>query len=200
MRLSKATGLTDLAEEYAFFTTGILHVHGRLDYDPVATYVQEYPNCCPMRINLPTPAFKGLNVGDNDVWNYVIFAVRKEEWGETNKKLMQYLSYLGIVDRKRNRYSRMLVQELPMLDRLALARKSVLPSPLPSVNIFTFGLDGNKERVFFEPAFDMHPKKKIRVVKLGPDEAGRQFAEHMRQRAFTEDKLYPEKQEIALAA
>jgi hypothetical protein len=161
MKVSQATGLTDLVEEYAFFTPALLFTHGEWTSDPIEDYVRTSPACCPFAIDLPRPVFHGLRHRGNPSWNYRIMACPRDTW----PGLYSHLCGLGGINRDRWLFHRMLPQQIPIVDVLALERKAVLPSPVPMVDIITFGLDGNNRQVYFAPAFN--PPQDLPHVKVG---------------------------------
>jgi hypothetical protein len=166
-RLSAATALKDMEAEYAFFTTALLFTHGEWTRDPVEDYLTKHPTAYPFHINLPRPVFKGLEVGASLDWNYRIMACLKTDW-EGDDGLCGFLMSLGGIDRHKRRYHRMLVQKITIPDVFSLERATILPVPLPTVDVITFGVDGSNWRVGFEPASDP-PCNQATVVKLRPD-------------------------------
>jgi hypothetical protein len=165
LRLSKATSLKDLSGDYSFFTLALLYTHGEWTSDPLQDYVRTHPKCTPFVITLPRPAFSGLSLPSDDSWNYKVFGCYQEDWPD----LFNFLGSLGGVDYHKKRYHRMLAQRLPLIDLLALERLSCLPSPLPTVDLISFGIDGNRHKVGLEPA--KHPPlDRITVISLPPDE------------------------------
>lgn len=163
MRLSQTTGLVELARDYAFYTTALLFTHGGWQTDPVEDYLRQNPSCCPFRLDLPRPPFEGLDVGNDPVWNYRIFLVLKEQW----EGLQKFLMSLGGIDHARRQYNRMLPQLLPVPDWLALEHKAILPTPVPSVGVVTFGIDGTDGCWVFEPVGGVPAS--YRVLRLSPD-------------------------------
>jgi hypothetical protein len=162
LRVSQATALADLVEDYAFFTPAPLFTHGEWTSDPVEDYVRLTPACCPFVITLPKPVFVGLRHRGNPSWNYRIMACPRDTW----PGLYNYLAKLGGINRDRRLFHRMLPQQLPVPDTLALERKAVLPSPVPMVDVVTFGLDGNTRQVYFTPA--INPPMDLPTVRTCP--------------------------------
>jgi hypothetical protein len=168
-RVSKATGLRDLAEEYVLFSHGLLFTHGHWSTDPVVDYVQtQDPECLPFAIQLPRPVFSGLTYrapssGGDTSWNSILMAVLKEHW----PGLLAYMGNVSGIDRKAKRYCRLAVQQMPVADVLALEKAAMLPDPLPMVDVFLFALDGSWATVGFDPAV-CPPVGKVKVVKRYP--------------------------------
>lgn len=160
-RVSKAAGLKDLEDEYAFYSHALLFTHARWGVDPVADYVRQVdPACQPFAIQLPEPAFSGLAVEGNPTWNHTVFAVRRPHWDG----LRGFLASLSGVDRERKRYHRVAVQELPLADLLALEKMAYLPDPVPAVTVTLFALEGDWATVGYKPA-RQPPVDRIKVIE-----------------------------------
>jgi hypothetical protein len=164
MRLSSAVSLTDLAVDYVFFTPALLFTHGEWVTDPIEDYIREDKECCPFQLNLPRPAFTGLTLKGDEAWNYRIMACLKPQW---TGRLEIYLFQLGGVNFKRRLYHRMMPQNIRIPDLLALEKMTILPSPVPMVDVIAFGIDGNRGRIGLVPASNP-PVNQARVIKLGP--------------------------------
>lgn len=159
-RISKATCLADLEADYAFFTHALLFTHGYWSLDPIRDYIAtQDPKCCPVVINTPSPIFKGLKVGMDDSWNHMFLAVLRTQW----EGLRAFLGSLSAVDRNRKRYHRLVIQEFPAVDAMALEKATILPDPVPMVPMTFVALEGSWGTVGFAPA-KKPPMDRIRVV------------------------------------
>lgn len=148
---SAAASLSDLAEDYAFFTHALLFTHGGLDVDPVQDFINEHPGEVGVfQLNFPRPIFSGLEqpaIRDSS-WNYALIGCPKEndQW----RKLYDHIRGVGILDENHPKgalFGAATVKELEIVDPLVLDKMAVLPDPVPVVTITVFGLDSNKKYV-----------------------------------------------------
>jgi hypothetical protein len=149
MRISQATSLTDLAPDFAFFTTALFHTHAKLDRDPI----QEFVNRSDKKITVgtiysPTPIFSGLQIGKDSNWNHALFVIARQEW----KACFKFLAGTGIQDTPNKIIYRALPHDLAIVDFLQMRDEAILPSPLPMVDVMVFGVDGNRRKVILQPA------------------------------------------------
>ena len=168
-QLSRSTTLHDLAKEGTiFFVHSALFVYGNWTRDPVADYVNvEDNNCHPFWITFDGPIFSGLDFKTdkkkrNSEWNYRLMGCPMHTW----PGLLKCLQSLSGINKAEHRFHITVVQKIPMLDYLVLAKKATLPKPLPVVDLYTVGLLGNDRNVYFEPAKNP-PMDKVRT-RFGP--------------------------------
>lgn len=165
-RVSAAAGLKDLEADYAFFNHGLLFTHGDWDVDPVADYVRRVDaKCCPFAIRLPRPVFRGMDRGRNREWNSTLMAVHRSQWDG----LLSFMAGLSAINRRRRRYHRLAVQQLPLIDILAFEKSVTLPDPIPMTTVALFALEGDWSTVGFAPAATP-PLGLIRVIQLPAEE------------------------------
>lgn len=145
-KVSKAATLKDLENDLIFFTHAAFIVFGKLHFDPVAAYVQQTRGAIsPFRIQSDGfPIFSGLG----EEWDRQLIGIQKEEW----ERLVRYLDALSIVYKKKKIFFRALRQKIPIVDIFSISKHSVLPDPIPMIDIFTYGLDGNTCCIHFKPA------------------------------------------------
>lgn len=153
LKISSSATLADLARDYAIFNHGAFFVYGRLDVDPVADYVNKHEEgVLVMPTTFPRRVFHGLSapgrrVGPPLEWDRILCFVEHRWWGE----LLSHLECCGWVDRRRKSYGRAVVQRIPVVDQLAVDKALIAPSPLPTVEVFAFGVDGTNAHVQFRP-------------------------------------------------
>lgn len=158
--------------EYKLFTHGLLFTHGGWDRDPIIDYLMEWgPEHVPVVIDLPKRVIFGMECKDErgrhrSDWCYKLLAVRHEGWDE----LFDWMSLIGAIDRDHNYVARLLAQEIPVPDVLALEKTIALPKSCPMVDVAVFGVDSNKHAAFVEPAkAPPIDKPKVRVVPPDPE-------------------------------
>lgn len=155
-KFSQATSLSDLVEEYQFFTYAILFTYGKFDSDPVSDWITENNiSEKPFAVVLPK-LFNGL-----EKFNGILWACPKQNW----EQLYKFMCGVGAINRSKKIYIRALVQKLPVPDVLALEKASVLPIPCPLIEIVAYGIDTNKNQVALQPA-NNPPLDLPSVVKL----------------------------------
>lgn len=159
LKISGAATLRDLAKDYAIFSHGAFFVHGKLDVDPVADFVLKHPDagCEAMPTTFPRRIFHGLSapgrrIGPDFDWSSTLIFVEHRYWED----LKAHLMCCGWVDRRRKLYARAVLQVIPIVDFLALARGTILPTPLPTVEVAVFGVDGTHAHVQFKPRVAAH--------------------------------------------
>lgn len=81
LQLSSKAQLTDLVDDMVFYTPGILHARFQLIIDFHAAYQEELSLQCPqVSLRFEHPVFRGLQVGYDPEWNYVLFGMHKQHW------------------------------------------------------------------------------------------------------------------------
>lgn len=170
LKFSQAESLSTLANEYKLFTHGLLFTHGGWDRDPISDWLVEWqPEYAPVVIDLPSRFLLGMECRDErrrlrSEWCYKLLAIRQEGWDE----LFAFLSLVGAINRDAGYAARLLAQEVPIPDVVALERKAVLPTVCPLVSVVVFGVDSNKRAVYVEPA-KSPPMDKPKVKVSPPD-------------------------------
>lgn len=154
LRFSQAASLASLAEEYVYFSHGILFTYFDWSHDPVSDVVKDTGgNITPFRIELPAPVFKFLNIKDvnnntvDDSWNRTILAVKKEEWPQ----LFRFLNSLSGFDPAKKMFHTVVFQTVLISDVLALNKKPVLPDKVPMVPCYVLAGTSNHKTVYFSP-------------------------------------------------
>ncbi len=146
LTISRATALADLLAEYAFFTHGLLSFAKGWAADPVeAAALKLRDSRAVVSLDLPHPVFQ--EIGPIGGWNNRLMLCRREEW----PTLFREIAISSLVDRDRGWYYRLLVQNIPVPDALALARMATDPAVIPTVPVAVFGLDGNRRCVALAP-------------------------------------------------
>jgi len=163
-RLARAESLQSLAEEHMLFTHALLFTHGHWARDPVRDWAGEAPGRYAHALNLPRPAFDGLEVDGNVAWCYRLLLCPRDQWAG----LWERMVVEGFLDRPRGRCYKLLAQAFAVPDLLRLERLEALPRPVPTVKVVAFGLSGNLDQVLFMPAVDP-PLDRALPWSLQPD-------------------------------
>lgn len=146
--LGRAVSLTELAQDYAFFTPAILYLHGLMTDDPLVDFLYSYQQNVEFYFHkFNRRIFAGLEAKDGDGdWNYAIWAVRREHW-EAFKSF--YLT-VAVAVPESNYVNKIGRQVLHVLDPLAVDKTSIITGRFPIVEIDAFGIDGSLYRLAFE--------------------------------------------------
>lgn len=167
MKISQATTLRDLEEDFVLFTPAMFFTHAMLDRDPLQEFYNEVDGEPALTVmSFDRPIFAGLNLpSGNPGWNHKLFAIEKPYWD----KCLAFLGGIGILDRKKNSFARAFPFRMQVVDELALKNVSGVPTTLPRANIVFFGLDGTKGRFLMEEHKKglMEPPK-VRILKANP--------------------------------
>lgn len=165
--LRMARSLKEMTVDWHFFTIGCIYTYGGLDVNVIAEYTQthEDPDCGVMTITANRPIFVGIRTPghpdrerlfDNELW-----ATPLEYWPGLRERLVE----ISMVDRKKGRFARTTVQELEIVDHVAVDNAIVAGAKPPTLTITAFGIDGTQHHAVFTPQID-GPYAKARVVKL----------------------------------
>jgi len=146
--LGRAKSLTELAQDYAFFTPAILYLHGYMTDDPLVDFLHEYQqNVEFFFYRFDRRIFAGLDTSDGDVdWNHAVWAVRREHW-EAFKSF--YLT-VAVAVPDSNYVNKIGRQVLHVIDPLAVDKATLVTGRLPVVEVDAFGVDGSLCRLAFE--------------------------------------------------
>ncbi len=152
--------LQDWALEVRYFTTALLHTHGRLDRDPLFEYNARQPdeNLRPFAIDCHAPFFAGLGSCQLDRaprptelvnWDHRIYGISPAGW----EQLFPFLAGICIIDPKTYHYARVFSHPLEIVDATAFSRGMALDR-LPTIMVTVFGVDTNRHLVSMQPASD----------------------------------------------
>lgn len=147
-QISLAANLTDLCDEYCFYTPALLHTGLKLgNQDPYTDFLNQH-SCDISRISLrfSRPVFRGLLVGSNAEWNHVLYGLQKDYWD----LFLQFMGSLAFVDRDTKIVSRVRTQVLQIPDPLLLERSAVLPTNCLTTEITAFVLDTSAGCYYFK--------------------------------------------------
>lgn len=176
--LRAARSLKEMTADWAFFTVGCIYTYGGLDHNVIAEYTQAQPDhdCCVMSLRSGRPIFTGMcTPGWLDKTRRIeheLCAVPLEYWDG----LRDRLSEISMVDRKKGRFARTTIQELDIVDFLAVANALVPSIQIPTLTITAFGIDGTHHHVVFAPQ-TTGPHDTVRVVKMPIREETRQMGQ-----------------------
>lgn len=161
-KLATGSTLAQLSEDYGLFTIAPLVLRGGLDINPVREWLNEQGRDDGVwLVPLPEPIVDLGADGLSRFWASKLWACEKSLWDG----LAFRLGTIAMVNRTTKTFVRTLCQEVPVADVVALSRTTVLPDVCPMFTLTTFGLDGNRGVLAFEPA-KKPPIDKARMVKL----------------------------------
>jgi len=142
LRLTAATTLRDLKEQYAFYTPAMMYIFVRLmGREPLWDFMEEYgKEVTPISMKFKKPIFDGLAVGPDRTWNYVLYGMEHDDFNEFRK----WMGTLTFVDRDKDIVHRIRYQDFEIADPLFLERVVVLPLQMPTIPVTAFALDSNK--------------------------------------------------------
>lgn len=170
-KLAGGGTLAQLSEDYALFTFAPLVMWGGLSTNPVREYMNEHGHESGVWLIPLTEAL--FDYGPKPIqrfWATKLWACERQIWDDPDKPndgLCFTLGTIGIINRDAQQFSRVLCQDIPVPDVIAMRKTTVLPSPCPMVTITTFSLDSNKGVLAFEPAA-RPPIDRARVVYMEP--------------------------------
>ena len=176
-KTSKFT-LTDLADEWHFFTHGALFAFAEFKYpdeDPIADWYVGQPRETVI-LNQPfaKPVFEGLDRPTHIPglsWNHIVCAVRKEWW----QSLFEFLGGVCSVNSHTDAFYSVFSGDITILDPGMVDRYSVLHPNLPQVTVTVFCVDGNRNRWEVRPP--AVPTAPPRFVKMPPTAAAKALAD-----------------------
>lgn len=167
---SSTTTLADVCKDYFLFTHAALLIYGNLPFDPLTQFCITQNNGQPPGVIMfDQPVFQGLEINGDAMFNSILFGLPLDKKDE----FLFELGIIGIKEPVTKTYLNTVVQQLPMVDYLALKKK---PSgPLSYITIYAVGLDGNKACLHFKPA-KIPPRDCIGLVIDNPRPEMVQFA------------------------
>lgn len=150
MRVSAATRLVDLAEDFSFYHSGVLHCCCPLNYrDPRVDCASELGiEIKPHVLKFDKEVFSGFEQSGGKDWNYQLELLDKESF-------RQYLGWLGTLSlanfSSRHLY-RVRYKELAIPDPLFLQKAMIAPDPAtaPRVTVTALCLDTNRGCAYFD--------------------------------------------------
>jgi len=163
--------LTDMLDDYVFFTPAVISATTPFDRDPVVEFQRQHPTdeqeLWPVVIDSQEPFFRGLGTGlvGQDVINYDcrLYAIVKDRW----ELLRDTIAGIGIVSQELSYYARILYYETTIPDIFALKKATVITKDM-KVPVTVFGVSSNRETAYLlEVQYPNLPK----LVKVDPDAA-----------------------------
>jgi hypothetical protein len=168
-RVSQADTLLQLSAEYQFFTHGLLFTHGRMDRDPVTSYLLEVnPKHAPLVLDLSRAIVRGMSCKDEKgnmrhEWCRKLLMIRHEGWEE----FKMYMATVGCVHMDSRYFAKLLLQRVTVPDVLKRRPRAKL-HPTCVVDIMVFGVDSNEFAAYMQ--LSRHPHLELpRVVVAAPD-------------------------------
>jgi hypothetical protein len=149
--------LLALANDYVFFTTGVLACSVRHERDMVREFALKYPDvpeAMPFAIDYPDRFFTGFprptdlpnNVSAAVNYNCRIYGIAKNRW----LLLRDMLASTAFADLKNGYYARINYYELDLVDPFEVRRQRVMLR-LPTVKCFVFGYSSTVNFAYIQP-------------------------------------------------
>lgn len=140
--LSPAATLADFTQELALFSPAAILLLGELPHDPLQVWLNRYHRSDVLLgpLQLPAPIVSGLPViaGGPDL-NHVLWVCELDAWPDLRRDLCGIVGW----DPTRKHLWLSRAYDLQVVDTVALSRKAVLPTVLPTVPVTFFGLDSS---------------------------------------------------------
>lgn len=145
LRAGAARGLSEMLDEYAFFTPAILYLHGGFRDAPLIDFMYE------MRTDVTfyyrkfsRPVFRGLEAQSNSdpAWNFALWALRREYFEAFSDFLVSLT--LTYADEKTAAGVGEQVIEVP--DPLRAERAVLYDPTMATVPVSVFGINGSRYR------------------------------------------------------
>lgn len=137
--------LQDLTKDYALFSYAPLVLYAGFQHNPVQEWITTHGHDQVVFIlQLEKPI---LHFGStNSVWDRTLWVAELEYW----PSLRSHIGTMAGIDRAQKKFSRPLLQVLPITDVIA-AEKSIV-TERPTVSISVFAVDSNKGCLAMAPA------------------------------------------------
>lgn len=143
LQISKATNLRELADEYAFYTPGLLFSRIPLAPDLTASFIEERGiETIPFTLTVERPIFDGLECPHNHdpSWNYVLYAMEREHW----HAFLAYIGTVAINYPAQRTIWRVRTQELLIFDPFGTITLATRPTRDDAVPVTAFVLESDK--------------------------------------------------------
>lgn len=144
LQFTAAASLADLEKEFVFFSIAVWTDLLGLRPSPLDAYLAEHGKVRVFVLSLPSPVFGGMSAE----LDRQLFAVAVDAWQD----LFAYLSAIAVVSWEAKQVVVAVMQKLPVVDVLALAKKAILPAELPRANVFALAVRSNLYTLGFHRA------------------------------------------------
>lgn len=138
-----AASLTELSDQLAFYTLGLVFANVPLPFDPFTAFCQEQNlDWRQAVLKFDRPVFRGLDIGDDVSWNFVLTALPKDRWA----RFLQHMGTVAFTDHRtlwRVRY-----QTLKILDPTLNVISSLTPEK--QLEVTAFCLDSSSGVGYFQ--------------------------------------------------
>ena len=140
--------LAELAVDHDLLTPGLVYsVINLAGRDPLLDYLREDSSRkLPLSLTFERAIFSGMERWSAG-WNHTLLAMPKPSGDD----FVRWMGQLSIVDRHAGVFYRVRHKIVPVVDVLQLARKVILPDPLPTVPVTVLCLDTSKGCYTVEP-------------------------------------------------
>lgn len=160
-RLRTGATLGDLAKECALFTVAPLFAAG----GTMVNLLQEYMNAQGLSrgiylVPLPVAVFDFGDLPNSEIWSRAIHACDRPLW----EGLAYHIATAGMINRAQGFFARVVTQDIPVTDVVAVLKMNVVELPCPVVTVTTFSVDSNHGLLVFEPATNL-PVDRPRLVR-----------------------------------
>jgi hypothetical protein len=161
LRVSSATTLRDLEDEYFCYTPALFYLFVRLNgLEPFADFVAEYGRqVWPFTIQLSKPVFRGLEVGTSSYWNHTLYFMERAH----GLPYVEWMTQNAFYDREHNVLSRIRYKNIWIADALQLEHSAVVPAKPQLAQIMVFCLETNRGNYYIREAVE--PAKTLPVLK-----------------------------------
>lgn len=153
LNVGSAKALSEMTDEYEFFTPAILYLYARFRDAPLADFVYMVHRDCKFYFHrFDRPVFAGLEAKSNKdpAWNFALWAVKREHW----PLFCDWMVSLTFTYGDTKSVCAVGEQRLTVLDPLAVDRSAVWHTRMPRIGVTAFGVNGNKFRAGFAEARD----------------------------------------------
>jgi hypothetical protein len=142
LRVGQAESLKAMTGEYAFFTPALLYLSGLFDERALIDFVHGLGGAPVFyQHRFLSPVFRGLqhpHVGDG--WNYTLWGLHRHYWSF----FADFMCAVTFSYREKQTVVGIGLQELVIVDPLALDKKRILTADLPRLLIASLGLNSNR--------------------------------------------------------
>jgi hypothetical protein len=178
--------LSEVQQDYAFFTHGLLFTHGGFQHDPVEEWM--LLNDCPgavFALEFVQPLFVGLGIPDPvhaQHYNHLLMGCERGVW----EKLYRYLNTIIAADPVKKAYVTTFVHEARMPDPKAWKPGDGHPNPASVIPVHPVGLSANFGLYYMDSFKEFLPPPHYR--KVGPQKLATNYLPRLRTDA-AEDKV-----------
>lgn len=162
--------LSDLVNEWAFFTPGVLYSFSRFDKNIFAEFavdqaqsVQGSPEFCCWTFE--EEIFQGMySNSSDDNWNVCLFAIRLPQW----ESFRHWANSILVLDRDQHHFFRVGVQTGIRIMDPRLKQKRTLAG-MPTIQVASLGVDGSQQAFFLDPRRQVYDRPRVMKLEAAGD-------------------------------